>query len=77
MKSTEKTSKEFYDWLWTIIDPATRFIIVTEVSKKREIEDVRKIVASGKKNVSGNPSYVVTDSLNSYNKAIRRELDNR
>lgn len=77
VKNTKKTGKGFHDWLWSIIDPKTRFLIATEVSKKREISDARKIIASGKKIVSENPNYVLTDSLNSYQEAIRKEFQNR
>jgi len=77
VKSTKKTGKRFHDWLWSIIDPKTRFLIATEVSKKREISDARKIIASGKKIVTQNPNYVLTDSLNSYQEAIREEFENR
>ena len=77
VKNTKKTGKGFHDWLWSIIDPKTRFLIATEVSKKREISDARKIIASGKKIVTQNPNYVLTDSLNSYQEAIRKEFENR
>ena len=77
VKNTKKTGKGFHDWLWSIIDPKTRFLIATEVSKKREISDARKIIARGKKSISKNPNYVLTDSLNSYQEAIRKEFENR
>ena len=77
VKNTKKTGKGFHDWLWSIIDPKTRFLIATEVSKKREISDARKIIASGKKIVSQNPNYVLTDCLNSYQEAIRKEFQNK
>ncbi len=77
VKNTKKTGKGFHDWLWSIIDPKTRFLIATEVSKKREIADARKIISSGKKLVSKNPNYILTDSLNSYQEAIREEFENR
>ena len=59
------------------IDPKTRFLIATEVSKKREISDATKIIASGKKIISQNPNYVLTDCLNSYQEAIRKEFENK
>ena len=77
VKNTKKTGKGFHDWLWSIIDPKTRFLIATEVSKKREISDARKIIASGKKITSQNPNYVLTDCLNSYQEAIRKEFENK
>ena len=77
VKNTKKTGKGFHDWLWSIIDPKTRFLIATEVSKKREIKDARKIISSGKNITSQNPNYIVTDSLRSYQEAIRKECKNR
>ena len=79
VKNTKKTGKGFHDWLWNIVDPKTRFLISTEVSKRRETSDARKIIASGKRIVSQNnrPNYVLTDSLHAYEKAIRKELANR
>lgn len=77
VKDTKKMGKGFYDWVWTIIDPQTRFIIATEVSKRREIADAQKIMQSGKEKSSSTPNYVISDSLNSYQKAIRNELDVR
>lgn len=76
VKDTEEMKRKgFCDWLWTIIDPKTRFIIATEVSKRREVKDARSIIAKGK--VIAKPSYVITDSLRSYEEAIRKELDAR
>ena len=43
----------------------------------RDISDARRIIASGKKLISNNPNYVLTDSLNSYQEAIRKEFENR
>ena len=60
-----------------LLEAKTRFLIAAEVSKKREISDARKIIASGKKIVTPNPNYVLTDSLNSYQEAIRKEFENR
>lgn len=77
VKNTKKTGKGFHDWLWSVIDPKTRFLIATEVSKKRGISDARKIIASGKKIVTEDPNYVLTDSPNSYQEAIRKEFENR
>ena len=76
VKDTKKMEgKGFYDWVWTIIDPKTKFVLATEVSKRREISDARKIIAKGKQ--ISKPSYVITDSLRTYEDAIRKELDNR
>jgi len=75
VKDTKKTGKGFYDWLWTIIDPKTRFVIATQISKRREIADARVIIAKGKE--TSQPNYVITDSLRTYEQAIRKEFDSR
>ena len=78
VKDTTKMEKRgFYDWLWTIIDPQTRFVLATEVSKRREIVDAKKIIRKGQRATSVKPNYVITDSLHSYEKAIRHELNTR
>ena len=77
MKNTKKTGKGFHDWLWSIIGPKTRFLIATEVSKKRKIKDARKILSSAKSIVAKRLNYILTDSLHSYQEAIRKEFENR
>ena len=77
VKNTKKTGKGFHDWLWSIIDPKTRFLIATEVSKRREINDAKKIITSAKRLTMNDPNYILTDCLNSYQKAIRDEFENR
>ena len=47
------------------------------LKKRREIADARNIIASGKKMVSQNPNYILTDCLNSYQEAIRKEFQCR
>ncbi|MEO9277031.1 MAG: DDE-type integrase/transposase/recombinase [Nitrososphaera sp.] len=71
----EMKGKGFYDWLWTIIDPKTRFVLATQISKRREIQDARNIIVKGKQ--VSQPNYVITDSLRTYEDSIRKELDNR
>ena len=70
VKNTKKTGKGFYDWLWSAVDIKHRFIIATEISKKRRTEDAAKILATAKKNTMMNPNYIITDSLRSYEPAI-------
>jgi transposase-like protein len=78
VKNTEFIKRTgFYNWLWSIIDPKTRFLIATEVSKKRGINDARKIISNGKNRITKNPNYIITDSLSSYEEAIREEFKNR
>jgi transposase-like protein len=77
VKNTKPTGQGFYDWMWSIINPQTRFVLATEVSKRREVSDARNIFASGKEKTDSKPSYIITDSLRAYEEAIRKELDAR
>lgn len=69
--------KGFYVWMWSIIDPETKFVVASEISKKREMADARTIFASGKEKTQSSPNYVITDALHSYDEAFRREFDER
>jgi putative transposase len=78
VKDTKETGVGFYDWVWTIISPQTKFVLAVEISKKREIADARRILATAKENAKGQiPSYIITDSLMTYKDAILKELDAR
>jgi transposase-like protein len=77
VKDTEPTGVGFYNWMWTIISPQTRFVIASEVSKRREVDDAKVIFESGKKKSESNPSFIITDSLKTYEAAFRKEFDIR
>ena len=78
VKDTEKVGKGFYDWAWSIISPSTRYVLAVEISKRRETEDARNIIARGRELAKGNsPSYLISDSLMSYRDAFIKELDAR
>lgn len=78
VKDTELTGKGFYVWMWSIIHPQSRFVIATEISKRREIADARHAFAQGKENANGSlPSYVITDCLNSYKQVFIKEFNDR
>ena len=76
VKNTTRTEKGFSVWLWLIIDPKTRFVIVSEISKIREIRDTRRVIAKAK-TYTRKPSYIITDSLQAYKDAIRKEFSNK
>lgn len=69
--------KGLYVWMWSIIDPQTKFVIASEISKRREIGDARTILASGKEKTKSSPSFVITDALHSYDQAFRKEFNVR
>ena len=76
VKDTEKLNgKGFHVWLWNIIDPKTKFVLATVISKRRETSDARNVIEKGMETIPTKPSYVITDSLKSYESAIRNMLD--
>jgi hypothetical protein len=76
VKGTQKTGVGFYDWAWSIISPQTRFLLAVEISKRRETEVPRSILARGKENAKGQtPSYLISDSLYVIQDALMKELD--
>ena len=78
IKDTEKIKKTgFYEWLWNIIDPQTRFLIASQVSKRRDIQNAKNVIVNAKEQITKNPKYVITDSLAAYDEAIREEFKNR
>jgi transposase-like protein len=77
VKGTEPMGKGYYSWVWSIIHPQTRFVIATEISKRREIKDAKRIFKVGKERAESDPSYVITDALHAYESAFRKEFDTR
>ncbi|MGH9878328.1 MAG: hypothetical protein ACRD5H_11880, partial [Nitrososphaerales archaeon] len=65
-------------WCRITLEGSSRFVLASELSKRREINDARHAFAKGKENANGTlPSYVVTDCLNSYKKAFIEEFNSR
>jgi transposase-like protein len=54
------------------MDEETRFLLVSEMSKTREIEDVRKAFRKAKERARGRPEVIKTDGLWQYIKLTRR-----
>lgn len=78
VKNTKKTGKRYYDWCWNILDGQTRFVLASEISKRREINDARHAFAKGTENANGlQPSFVVTDCLHAYKQAFVKEFNSR
>lgn len=78
IKKTEPMGKGFYCWCWNALDGRSRFVLSSELSKRREIADARHAFAKANENAHGEqPTYVVTDCLNSYKKAFIKEFNDR
>ena len=62
-------------YLWNVIDDETRFHLASVISKERKIADARKVLITAKKRSHGSkPSFIITDGLKSYVKAIDNEF---
>ena len=64
-----------WHYLWNVIDDETRFHLAFVISKERKIADAQKTMITAKKRAHGKkPSFIITDGLKSYNKAIEGEF---
>ena len=61
-------------WLWNVMDSGTRFLLASQISEKREIEDARKVFQEAKRGAKRKPSVVVTDGLPAYIQAFKKEF---
>ncbi len=75
VRKTEKIDGENYSWAWNLLDHETRFLIASEVTKHRYIEDARKVLHEAKNIANGQvPDFIVTDKLPAYKQAITKEF---
>lgn len=63
-----------YNWLWNLMDNETRFLLASQISKRREVDDARKVFADAKNVAQARPAILVTDGLQSYNEAFNKEF---
>ena len=71
-----KCSGRWY-WLWNAIDAETRFLLASLISEGRSIIDARRIFLEAKRTASKKPEILVTDGLQSYVEAYRKEFYRR
>lgn len=62
------------EWCWNSLDNKTRFLLATQITKTRKIEDARNILKRTKQVISQRPLEVATDKGHFYIKAIKREF---
>jgi len=64
-----------WEYLWNVIDERTRFQLASVVSTERKVRDARTAFQKAKKNCGGRkPKYIVTDGLQSYKRAVKKEF---
>lgn len=67
-------SKKQQVWVWNTIDDKTKFLIASNVSTGRSMQETREHFKLCKANVSNKPELVFTDGLQAYPEALRKEL---
>lgn len=60
--------------LWSVLDEATRFLVASVVTSKREVEDARKAFQVAKAMAKSRPEAVITDGLHAYEEAFAKEF---
>ena len=56
------------------MDEETRFMLVSTISKKRNVQDARKVFQKAKETAKSKPEYIVSDGLPAYIKAFKKEF---
>jgi len=75
VRRTEPIDGENYSWAWNLLDHETRFLIASEVTKHRNIEDARKVFQEAKQVANGQkPDFIITDKLPAYKQAVTKEF---
>ena len=75
VRKTEPIDGENYSWAWNLLDHETRFLIASEVTKHRNIEDARKVFQEAKQTANGQtPDFIITDKLPAYKQAVIKEF---
>jgi transposase-like protein len=58
----------------TVMDGETRFLLASMISKKRGVDDARRLFRKAKAMAGIKPKKVVTDGLPAYGKAFNKEF---
>lgn len=65
-----------WKWLWNIMDEETKFLITTQISTKARISDSRKFFANAREQAGIEPTFLITDGRNSYDRSIKKSMPN-
>jgi len=60
---------------WNMIDSKTRFLIANNVTKGRSVGEAREVLLKAKEITKKKPRIIVTDGLQGYKKALRKEYN--
>jgi transposase-like protein len=67
-----------WQWLWNIMDSDTRYILASHVAQGRGVAEAQEAFQIAKKNSNpeGEPTFLITDGLSSYQAAANKEFRN-
>jgi transposase-like protein len=61
-------------WVWSVLDRETRFWLADHISTERAVSDARQPFRRAKEVAGKNPKNVVSDGLQAYQKAFKKEF---
>jgi len=64
-----------WQWVWNMMDKKTRIQLATMVTNTREIQDAKSLFKQSTTVTTKKPKIVVTDGLQSYKKAVKKEFN--
>lgn len=74
IKVSHKGEEGNYLWMCNLMDQKIRFVLASQITKHRDIEDAKKVLRGAKEMANGQvPDFIVTDKLHAYNEAIKKE----
>jgi putative transposase len=62
------------EYLWNVLDHETRFLLATHISADRSLDNTRTPIRKAKQVTPDRPVDVLTDGMNTYPEAIKKEL---
>ncbi|MCC7573302.1 MAG: DDE-type integrase/transposase/recombinase [Candidatus Methanofastidiosum sp.] len=65
-----------WNWLWNLMDTDTRFLITSMISegKTRDVDTARLPLKEAKQITGTTPDILISDGLNAYKEAVRKEF---
>jgi transposase-like protein len=66
--------QRYYQWIWNIMDSRTRYLLACQVTETRFMKDAQKALHTAKERTARRPDVIVTDGLQAYNDAVKREF---
>ncbi|MGA2574178.1 MAG: DDE-type integrase/transposase/recombinase [Candidatus Methanomethylicaceae archaeon] len=64
-----------WKWLWNVMDKDTRFLLASNITESRDVDDAREVFALAKEIAKGQkPERIISDGLPAYKKAVIKEF---